>query len=164
MGKIHPFKILAIYKIINTHQNVIDKLPTIEIDFELYDTGTANYYCLQTAPYDNLGRIINEARIEGLLDTFSKEQDVLGNPYIMDGLRYLIKGYFRFGSSGSPYLIYDEDSESFKVNAVQSQASFIQMAIENKMDGNRQYVNGVATPLGIIEDKIKERIAEAIHA
>lgn len=85
----------------------------------------------------------------------------LGNSYIMDGERYLIKGFFRFGSSGSPYLIYDEDSESFKVNTVQSQASFIQMAIENKMDGNRQYVNGVATPLGIIEDKVKERFAEA---
>ena len=62
---------IAIYKIVNTHQDIIDQLPSIEIDFNLYDTGTINYYCLQTAPYDNLGRIVNEAGIEGLLDNFS---------------------------------------------------------------------------------------------
>ena len=79
----------------------------------------------------------------------------------MDGIRYLIKGFFRFGSSGSPYVIYDEGNESFKVNAVQSQASFIQMEINNKMDGNKQYVNGVASPMSLIETTLNQRIAEA---
>lgn len=152
---------IAIYRIINMHSDIVSKLPSIEIDYELHDTGTMNYYCLQTAPYDNLGRIINEARIEGLLDNFSKEEDIIGNSYIMDGTRYLIKGFFRFGSSGAPYVIYDEENEIFKANAVQSQASFIQMAIKNNMEGNRQYVNGIATPFSIIEEKINERITEA---
>lgn len=153
---------LAIYKIVNTHKDVINKLPIVEVDYELYDTGTANYYCLQTAPYDNLGRIINEARIEGILDNFSQQKDVLDNVYTMDGTRYLIKGYFRFGSSGSPYLIYDNAADKFKVNAVQSQASFIQLSIEGKMDGNLQYVNGIASPLSLIEMKLKERINEIV--
>ena len=152
---------VAIYRIINTHSYVISKLPSIEVDFELHDTGTTEYYCLQTAPYDNLGRIINEARIEGLLDNFSKDKDIIGNFYIMDGTRYLIKGFFRFGLSGAPYVIYDEENEIFKANAIQSQASFIQMAIQNTMEGNRQYVNGVATPFSIIEEKVNERITEA---
>lgn len=152
---------LAIYKIINSHNDVINKLPSLQVDFELYDTGTTNYFCLQTAPYDNLGRIINEARIEGILDNFSKENDVLGNSYIMDGIRYLMKGYFRFGSSGSPYIIYDNETETFKINAVQSQASFIQMSIAGKMDGNVQYVNGIASPLSLIEETLKKRINES---
>ncbi len=153
---------LAIYRIVNTHNNIINKLPSVEVDFQLHDTGTENYYCLQTAPYDNLGRIINEARIEGILDNFSQQKDVLDNIYTMDGTRYLIKGYFRFGSSGSPYLIYDNETEKFKVNAVQSQASFIQLSIEGKMEGNLQYVNGVASPLSLIETKLKARINEIL--
>ena len=152
---------LAIYKIVNTPMAIINKLPAIQIDFQLYDTGTQNYYCLQSAPYDNLGRIINEARIEGLLDNFAQEADILGNVYRFDGTRYLIKGYFRFGSSGAPYLIYDQDNEVFKVNAVQSQASFIQLSINFKMDGNLQYVNGIATPLSVAEAKLKERLAQS---
>ena len=154
---------VAIYRIVNTHKNVINKLPHIDVDYELYDTGTANYFCLQTAPYDNLGRIVNEARIEGLLDNFIVENDNLGNSYVMDGLRYLIKGFFRFGSSGAPYVIYDKEINVFKANAIQSQASFIQMAIQTNMEGNRQYVNGVATPFSIIEKKVKERISESLN-
>lgn len=151
---------IAIYKIVNTHNDIIRKLPLIEIDFELYDTGTQNYYCLQVAPYDNLGRIINEARIEGLLDNFALENDLLGNSYRFEGLRYLIKGFFRFGSSGAPYLIYDKEKEKFKVNGVQSQASFIQLLINKNMNGNLQYVNGIATPMSLVKDKINQRIDE----
>lgn len=152
---------LAIYRVINTPPEIVNKLPALEIDYELHDTSVPNYYCLQSAPYDNLGRIINEARIEGILDNFAQEQDLLGNIYSFEGIRYLIKGYFRFGSSGAPYLIYDTEHDIFKVNAVQSQASFIQLSINGKMDGNLQYVNGIATPLSIIEQKLKERLAEA---
>jgi hypothetical protein len=153
---------IAIYKIINTHNDIINKLPSIEIDFELYDTGTMDYYCLQVAPYDNLGRIINEARIEGLLDNFSQEKDLLGNSYRFEGLRYLIKGFFRFGSSGAPYLLYDRENEKFKVNGVQSQASFIQLLINNNMNGNLQYVNGIATPMSLVEEKINQRLTEVV--
>lgn len=153
---------IAIYKIVNTHIDIINKLPSVEVDYELYDTGTENYYCLQTAPFDNLGRIINEAKIEGILDNFSREVDILDNTYIMDGYRYLIKGYFRFGSSGSPYLIYHPETEKFKVNAVQSQASHIQLSINGKMEGNVQYVNGIASPLSLIEEKLKSRINELV--
>jgi hypothetical protein len=152
---------IAIYKIINTHNDIIKKLPSLDIDYETYDTGTPNYFCLQTAPYDHLGRIINEARIEGLFDNFNQQLDSVGNNYIMDGLRYLIKGYFRFGSSGSPYLIYDNETEKFKVNAVQSQASYIQLSIGGQMDGNMQFVNGVASPLSLIETRLRERILES---
>jgi hypothetical protein len=152
---------IAIYKIINTHDEIINKLPSADIDYEIYDTGTANYFCLQTAPYDNLGRIINEARIEGLFDNYNLQSDSIGNSYIMDGLRYLIKGYFRFGSSGSPYLIYNDETEKFRVNAVQSQASYIQLSIGGKMDGNMQFVNGVASPLSLIETRLRERILES---
>lgn len=152
---------VAIYKIVNTHQDVINQLPFAEVDFQLHDTGTPEYYCLQSAPFDNFGRIINEARIEGLIDNFSREEDILGNKYILDGIRYLINGYFRFGSSGAPYLIYDHESESFKINAIQSQASHIQLAINGKMDGNLQFINGVATPLSIVEKKLKQRIVES---
>lgn len=151
---------IAIYKVVNTPQEIIDRLPFLEIDFSIYDIGTQDYYCLQSAPYDNLGRIINEAKIEGILDNFSQQNDLLGNMYILDGIRYLIKGYFRFGSSGAPYLIYDKNEDKFKVNSVQSQASFIQLSINNQMEGNLQFVNGIATPLSIVEQKIKERMAE----
>ncbi len=155
---------IAIYKVANSSNEIINKLSSLEVDYKLHDTGTEDYYCLQSAPFDNLGRIINEARIEGLLDTFSKEEDVLENQYILDGIRYLIKGYFRFGSSGAPYLIYDKESQSFKVNAIQSQASHIQLAINGKMEGNLQFVNGIATPLSIIEATLKKRLAQAVVA
>ena len=151
---------IAIYRIINTPAEIINKLPFIDIDYQLHDTGAPDYFCLQSAPYNSLGRILNEVRIEGLLDDFANEKDLCDKEYIFEGLRYLIKGYFRFGSSGAPYLIYDREEEIFKVNAVQSQASFIQLSINGKMEGNLQYVNGIATPLSIIEQKLRERLAE----
>jgi hypothetical protein len=152
---------IAIYRIVNSHQDVIDRLPSLDVDFEIYEDGVKNYYCLQTAPFDNLGRIINSVQIEGHLDSYSLENDIFGNSYIMEGLRYLIKGYFRFGSSGSPYIIYDSENEKFKINSIQSQASFIQLSIGGKMDGNVQYVNGVASPLKLIEEQLRKRITEA---
>lgn len=152
---------IAIYRIINTHNDVINKLPSIDVDFDVYDTGSPDFYCLQSAPYDNLGRIINEARIEGLLDNFAQEQDILGHTYRYEGLRYMMKGYFRFGSSGAPYVVYNNEQEVFKVNAVQSQASFIQLAINNNRDGNLQFVNGIACPMNVVEQTVKARLAEA---
>lgn len=149
---------IAIYQIINTDSSIINRLPSIDIDFELYDTGLENIYCLQSGPYDNLGRILNEAHIEGILDNFKKRTDTLKKTYIMDGMRYLIKGYFRFGSSGAPYIVYDEENQVFKANAIQSQASYIEMAIKNDRKGNFQYINAIATPFSTIEEKLKKII------
>ena len=148
---------LAIYRIVDTHQDVINKLPVLPINFTVYDTGIANFFCLQPAPYDNIGRMINEVTIEGLVDNFAQENNGFTST-ILEGLRYLVKGYFRFGSSGAPYIVYDNEQETFAVNAVQSQASYIQFSINNKMDGNRQYVNGVATPLYLIQSRLEKLI------
>lgn len=153
---------LAIYTIVDTHRNVMDKLPVLPIDFSVYDTSGVNFFCLQPAPYDNIGRMINEVTIDGLIDNFAQENNGLTST-ILEGLRYLVKGYFRFGSSGAPYIVYDNEQEKFAVNAVQSQASYIQFSINNKMDGNRQYVNGVATPLHLIQGRLEELINDAGH-
>ena len=74
----------------------------------------------------------------------------------MDGLRYLIRGYFRFGSSGAPYVYYNADEGQFKVNAIQSEASPIQLSINNSRDGNFQYVNAIASPLKNIKEEIEK--------
>ena len=145
---------IALYKIINTDTSIVEKIPSVEIDFEIYDESNKPYFCLQSAPVDNLGRLLNEAQIEGLLDHWNKFNDRFGGDYIIDGQRYLIKGYFRFGSSGAPYLIYDDKTQSFKVNAIQSEASPIQLSINNNRNGNFQYINAIASPLGIIKDEI----------
>ena len=66
--------------------------------------------------------MINEARIEGILDHHAIQSDIIGGNYIRKGLRYLIKGYIRFGYSGAPYFKYNEENKSFQVNAIQSEA------------------------------------------
>jgi len=144
----------SIYKIVNTHQDVIDKLPSIKVDFSLLDDTEQNLFCLQSAPGGVLGRLLNNARIEGLLDTWSNFIDRIGGNYTFEGHRYLIKGYFRFGSSGAPYVVYDETERIFKVNAIQSEASPIQLSIKNNREGNFQYVNAIASPLKNIESKL----------
>jgi hypothetical protein len=74
----------------------------------------------------------------------------------LEGLRYLIKGYFRFGSSGAPYLVYNSELNEFEANAIQSEACPIQLSISNKRDGNFQYVNAIATPLSNIKDHLEK--------
>ena len=76
----------------------------------------------------------------------------------MDGLRYLIRGYFRFGTSGAPYLFFDEKEKIFKVNAIQSEASPIQLSINNNRQGNFQYVNAIAAPLKNIKSELESFI------
>ncbi|MES2747006.1 MAG: hypothetical protein V4648_01430 [Bacteroidota bacterium] len=146
---------IALYKIVNTHQVIIDKLPSIEINFSLLSDEQKNYYCLQSSPNSEVGRLINKATIEGFIDHFGFFNDRVGGNYTFEGIRYLIKGYFRFGSSGAPYVVYDWESDSFKVNAVQSEACPIQLSINNQRDGNFQYVNAIASPLNCIEDKLR---------
>jgi hypothetical protein len=138
---------IALYKIVNMPQSFLDRLPSVEPDFTILDNDTKDYFCLQSAPVDNLGRLLNDAKIEGILDHWNIFPDNIGGNYLTDGLRYLIKGYFRFGSSGAPYLMYERESGKFKVNAVQSEASPIQLSINNNKNGNFQYINAVASPL-----------------
>lgn len=146
---------ISIYQIVNTDEDIIKNIPFSEIDFNIYDKTDKNFFCLQSAPVDNLGRLLNEARIEGLLDHWNKFNDKFGGNYIMEGLRYLIKGYFRFGSSGAPYFKYDNRSKTLKINAIQSEASPIQLSINNNRNGNFQYINAIASPVYNVEKNIK---------
>ena len=60
---------VALYRIVNTHQSIIDLIPRFEIDSEVYDVTNKDFFCLQTAPSDlTPGRLLNEANIEGLAD------------------------------------------------------------------------------------------------
>ena len=146
---------IAIYKIVNTHQDVIKRLPHLSVDFSILDNGVTNFYCLQSSPGSFLGRLLNNATIEGYLDNWSMFTDKVGGNYNMEGLRYLIRGYFRFGSSGAPYVYYNEKEGQFKVNAIQSEASPIQLSINNNKEGNYQYVNAIASPLQNIQNEIE---------
>ncbi len=147
---------IALYRIINTPASIVQLLPYFEIDSEIYDVSNNDYFCVQSAPSDlNPGRMINSANIEGFVDQYSGFNDRIGGNYNLEGLRYLIKGYFRFGSSGAPYIKFDEKTKSFKVNAVQSEACPIQLTIKNDRNGNFQYINAIATPLANVVGRIK---------
>ncbi len=145
---------IALYRIINTHQDIINRLPSITVDFSVLPDNQNNYYCLQSSPGGFLGRLLNKAQIEGYLDHHGTFGDIFDGNYTFEGLRYLIKGYFRFGSSGAPYVFFDKETDQFRVNAVQSEASPIQLSINNNREGNFQYVNAIASPLSIIEDRL----------
>ena len=144
---------IALYKITNTNQEIIAKIPFANVSYEMTEIDKS-LYCIQSSPNSSLGRMVNESRIEGILNHHAIQLDRIGGNYIREGLRYLLKGYFRFGSSGAPYFIYDIESNSFKVNAIQSEAGPIQLSINNKLDGNFQYVNAIASPLKIIEERL----------
>jgi hypothetical protein len=147
---------IALYKIVNTDQSVIEQIPAIEMDFSLYDS-TSPLLCLQSAPGGFLGRLLNNAAIEGFLDHHQMFHDRIGGHYVMDGLRYLIKGYFRFGSSGAPYIV--QDGSAYKAIAIQSEASPIQLSINNNRDGNFQYVNAIASPLVNIRENLEKQLS-----
>ena len=147
---------IALYKIINTPQAVIDAMPSLEVDYTLLDDNQENYYCLQSSPTSEIGKLLNKAQIEGFTEHFAIFQERIGGNYNLEGLRYLIKGYFRFGSSGAPYIVYDSKTNTFKANAVQSEACPIQLSINNQRDGNFQYINAIATPLQVIQERLEK--------
>lgn len=150
---------IALYKIINIDQEVIHQLPSIDIEYKIIDDDELSFYCLQNSPGGtNLGRLLNTAVIEGFLDHHGLFADRIGGNYTSEGLRYLIKGYFRFGSSGAPYVVFDNETDRFKVNAIQSEASPIQLAINNDRNGNFQYINAIATPLNLIQERLLHHI------
>lgn len=112
---------ITVYRLTNVSDDIIRSLPSIEVDYSIYDDDSTNLFCLQSSPSNsNLGRLLNRAQIEGILDHWaSMPDDIIGN-YTFEGLRYLIRGYFRFGSSGAPYVKYDDANKQFKVIAIQS--------------------------------------------
>ena len=55
----------------------------------------------------------------------------------------------------APELFYDDNEKQFKVNAVQSEASPLQLSINNNREGNFQYVNAIASPLSIVKSKLE---------
>jgi len=154
---------IALYKITNTHQDIIDRLPFITPDFSVLPDNQSNYYCLQSSSGSSLGKLLNKAQIEGYSDHHGFFEDCIGGNYNFEGFRYLIKGYFRFGSSGAPYVYFDHLTEQFKVNAIQSEACPIQLSINNNREGNFQYVNAIASPLNIIEKRLSHYLKQKLE-
>jgi hypothetical protein len=155
---------IALYKIVNTSQSIIDKLPKACLSYEMAPINSS-LFCLQGSPSGtNLGRMVNESRIEGILDHHSVMNDRIGGPIFFEGTRYLLKGYFRFGSSGAPYFKYDAETKTFTVNAIQSEASPIQLSINGNRTGNNQYINAIATPLFIIKNQLENVLSPSINA
>jgi len=152
---------IALYKIANTHQSIVDSLPTVEPDFSILDDNQSNLYCLQSSPNSSLGRLLNKAIIEGYIDHHGTFPERIGGNYNFEGTRYLIRGYFRFGSSGAPYVFYDPGKKIYKANAIQSEASPIQLSIKNNRDGNFQYVNAIASPLNIIHERLQPYLSDS---
>lgn len=148
---------IAMYRIVNTHPDIIKRVSSIDPDFSIQDD-VEKLYCLQSAPTSALGKLLNNASIEGVTDHWSLFQDRFDGNYIMEGNRYLIKGYFRFGSSGAPYIIYDRISGTFKANAIQSEACPIQLAINGNQNGNFQFVNAIASPLYNVQNEVAPQL------
>lgn len=154
---------IALYRIINTNQDIINRIPSITPDFSILPDNQLNFYCLQSSPGGtNLGSLLNKAQVEGYLDHHSILDDHFDGNYTLEGLRYLIKGYFRFGSSGAPYVYFDSELNQFKVNAIQSEACPIQLSINNSREGSFQYVNAIATPLNIIDARLQAYLTPQI--
>lgn len=150
---------ITIYKLKGLQEEVIAKIPVVDIDSSLLDIDSP-LYCLQGSPANEAGRLLNAAQIEGLLDHTSLFTDPIGGNYSAKGLRYLVKGYFRFGSSGAPYLTYNKDRERYVANAIQSEASPLQLSIDNNREGNYQFVNAIACPLYNIKEELERLMTE----
>lgn len=147
---------IALFKAINTPQEIISRIPDIDINCDFLEEHPGNFHCLQASPNHPAGRLVNEARIEGVLDHFSLLPDEVAGRYVADGLRYMVNGYFRFGSSGAPYIMYEPIHGRYAVNAIQSEACPVQLSINDSLAGNFQFVHAIASPLFLIADRLKE--------
>jgi hypothetical protein len=145
---------IALYRIVNTPQEIINKLPAVDVSTEMLEETPSEFCCLQSSPNSPVGRLLNTAVMEGIMDHFGFFPDDIGGNYTFEGFRYLVKGYFRFGSSGAPYLMYDALHGRYVANAIQSEASGIQLSIKNDKEGNFQYINAIASPLHLIKDEL----------
>jgi len=142
---------ICIYKLEDKHKDIIPLIPSLSIDTTLYD-GTENLkiYSLQSSPISTMGRLLNEAKIEGISDHFSQQKHFKPS-YILEGMRYLMIGYFRFGSSGAPYILHNQENDTFSAFAIQSEACPLQLSINSKQTGNFQYTKALASPLSNIK-------------
>ena len=64
--KIHKIAVssdIAIYKIDDQFSDLIPIIPKIEVEFNLREIGDSNYYCLQGAPINELGRMLHKSQI-----------------------------------------------------------------------------------------------------
>jgi hypothetical protein len=147
---------IAVYRIAGADKAIIGKIPSLDVEFSIAGDKMDDLYCLQSSPAGFLGRLLNKAWLEGYLDHHQVFNDRTGGNYILEGTRYLIKGYFRFGSSGAPYLVYNPSAASFKAIGVQSEASPVQLSINNNREGNYQYVNAIASPMHLVEKELNE--------
>ncbi len=146
---------IALYKVVNTPQTIIDLIPSIDVNCDLIEEDPGSLHCLQSAPSSSAGRMFNTAKLEGIVDHLNMMPDDLGGNYVHDGYRYLVNGYFRFGSSGAPYLVYDPIRCKYVANAIQSEACGIQFDIKHERDGNFQYDHALASPLHLIKDQLR---------
>lgn len=143
---------ICIYRLANQDPEIINAIPSLSIDTKLYDgTEEAKMYCLQSSPTSPMGKLLNEARIEGISDHYSL-QGIFKPPYIHEGMRYLMMGYFRFGSSGAPYINYNHESQTASILGIQSEACPVQLSVTGKRDGNFQYTKAIVSPLNNIAD------------
>lgn len=145
---------IALYRAVDAPDAILSKIPAATLDFSLATLNSDPMYCLQSSPAGYIGRLLNTAILEGYLDHYQTFTDRIGGNYHLEGLRYLIRGYFRFGSSGAPYLVPDRTRKTFSVNAIQSEASPVQLSINNNREGNYQYVNAIASPLHAIGSEL----------
>ncbi len=147
---------IALYKTVNVPEEILQMLPHVDVNTDLVEDDPGSLHCLQSSPNIEAGRMLNDAKLEGLLDHVSMVNDDMSGNYLLEGYRYLVKGYFRFGSSGAPYVVYDPLRAKYVVNAIQSEACGQQLTIRNERDGNFQYVNAIASPLYLIKEKLRE--------
>lgn len=142
---------IVLYKLKDTEKEIISKIPFLNIDFKSLDfNSNVSLLCLQASPSSEFGRTLNSSYIEGIVDNFSFD-----SKNVFKGNRYLLKTYFRFGSSGAPYVFYDETRNGFYINAIQSEACPIQMDIGGQRNG-MQYTHALATPIANVKNKLVE--------
>ena len=146
---------IALYKAVNTPPELLNLLPHIDVNTDLVEDDPGSLHCLQSSPNIEAGRLLNDAKLEGLLDHVSMITDEITGNFPLEGYRYLVKGYFRFGSSGAPYVVYDPLRARYVVNAIQSEACGQQLTIRNERDGNYQYVHAIASPLYLVKEKLR---------
>jgi hypothetical protein len=147
---------ICVYKLVDRDPAIINALPSLSVDTTLYDgTENSKIYCLQSSPTSSMGKLLNEARIEGVSDHYSM-QNKFKPTYIHEGMRYLMMGYFRFGSSGAPYITYNQETKAASIFGIQSEACPVQLSIRSKRDGNFQYTKAIVSPLNNITDILNQ--------
>jgi hypothetical protein len=150
---------ICVYKLKTTDKEILNKIPYLKTDFTFYDNlSEIDLFCLQSSPSSELGRMLNTAHIDGIADHLTIFPDVVNSNYTVEGKRYITKNYFRFGSSGAPYIIYNKEKDELFFNALQSEACPIQMQISNDRNGHQQYTHAIATPLSNIKEYLEKLI------